>query len=727
MKQKAHRWNFFRAGGSTQVAIASGKDIENIDNLDAKLWAALSCPTSGLTLDNKTLELFDSNGDGRIRREEIIAACKWICANLNDTNLLLKSSESLPLANINVSSVEGKSLLNSAQEVLANLGKSSSDSISVADFADESKIFAQTAFNADGIITKISCGNDEQLASVLETVLSVSEPKKDRSGLDGIDTVDIEKFFTDASEYILWTNRPTQDTSILFLQDDTAAAFKALSAVEVQINDWFARSKIVAYNADMQSAMDSQVDEKLVKAYSDLDFEQLKKLPIVKISSTGVIDLSSGVNPAWESECLEFRTLVLDKLLGSPKFTVSEWIDILAKFAPYKNWCASKPNVKVSSLDFVKLCEISTPENKRKLLDLIEQDALLKDKVQSIASVEKLVRFNRDLFKLLKNFISFQDFYTIGSSAIFQYGNLYIDGRMCELCIKVDNVANHSKMSPLAYGYLVYCVCSRKGASDINIVAMITSGDSDNIIVGRNGIFYDYLGNEWDATITKVVDNPIGVAQAFFSPYKRLVKWISEQISKRASAADKAAVANVTDGKVIQQKKDGKMDIGTIAAIGVAVGGITTMFGMVVDAIFGLGYWLPLGILGVVLAISLPSMFIASLKLRMRNLAPILDGNGWAVNAKAAVCMTFGRHLTKMAHLPKGARVSTISGFEKNRNILGKVVLVAIMTTIIACGFYCWHKSTTPKQSIVECKTDASKCNLPKASSAKPVEAKSGK
>ncbi len=62
-----HRWNFFRAGGFDQVRIESGADLMCLDQLDQKLWLALACPTHGLEFDAKTLELIDTDKDGRIR------------------------------------------------------------------------------------------------------------------------------------------------------------------------------------------------------------------------------------------------------------------------------------------------------------------------------------------------------------------------------------------------------------------------------------------------------------------------------------------------------------------------------------------------------------------------------------------------------------------------------------------------------------------------------------
>ena len=46
-------------------------------------------------------------------------------------------------------------------------------------------------------------------------------------------------------------------------------------------------------------------------------------------------------------------------------------------------------------------------------------------------------------------------------------------------------------------------------------------------------------------------------------------------------------------------------------------------------------------------------MVLAWLKLRRRNIAPILNANGWAVNAASKISIPFGETLTDMAKYPK--------------------------------------------------------------------------
>jgi len=65
-----HPWKFFRVGGFDQVKLDTGADLATLEQLDQKLWVALSCPSKVLEFDAKTLELIDTvrtAGPGRRR------------------------------------------------------------------------------------------------------------------------------------------------------------------------------------------------------------------------------------------------------------------------------------------------------------------------------------------------------------------------------------------------------------------------------------------------------------------------------------------------------------------------------------------------------------------------------------------------------------------------------------------------------------------------------------
>jgi len=309
---------------------------------------------------------------------------------------------------------------------------------------------------------------------------------------------------------------------------------------------------------------------------------------------------------------------------------------------------------------------------------LIEKDQALEGEYSQITSIEKMVHFKKDLKELLTNFVNFSDFYG-KSGAVFQAGTLFLDARSCHLCINVADAGKHAALAGLSAAYLAYCDISRPGEAKRSIAAVFTDGDSDRLIVGRNGVFYDRNGKDWDATITKIVSNPISIREAFLMPYKKLVRMIEEQIAKRAQDADAASSGKLGDvaGKVATADKiksdqpapaPKKLDLGTIALIGTAIGGVSALVGGFLSALFGLGMWLPLGIIGILLLISGPSMLLAWMKLRQRNLGPILDANGWAINTKAKMNVPFGAALTNLAQLPAGSeRALTDPYAEKKR------------------------------------------------------------
>src|ERR1700722_6780276 len=143
----SYNWRFFRAGGFDQVKLEGGADVAHLDELDQKLWVALACPTHGLEFDSRTLDLVDTDKDGRVRVPEVIAAAKWATGLLKNPDDLLRGSPTLSLGAINDAAPEGKQILASAKQILANLGKQNTAAIGLDDTADTARIFAATNFN----------------------------------------------------------------------------------------------------------------------------------------------------------------------------------------------------------------------------------------------------------------------------------------------------------------------------------------------------------------------------------------------------------------------------------------------------------------------------------------------------------------------------------------------------------------------------------------------------
>ncbi|MCP5417994.1 MAG: hypothetical protein H6965_12955 [Chromatiaceae bacterium] len=719
-RNKMHHWRFHRLGGFDQVRIESGADICHLPALDQKLWAALSCPTTGVEFNARTLELLDSDGDGRIRAPELLAAVTWSCAVLKNPDDLLAGSTGLPLAAINDETEEGKRLQKAARRILDNLGKESADTITAEETADTHKIFANTRFNGDGIVPAASA-EDPVLVKAIEDLISCVGSALDRSGAEGISQELADQFFAEADAYEAWWAEAEADAaSILPLGDATETAAKAFSAVKGKIDDYFTRAALASFDVRAANPLNPTEAD-----YSALAAQEISSgtalvaaFPLARIEPERALPLAAGVNPAWTALLTNFHNQVVVPLFGDvAELTQERWGDLSARFAAYAEWQSRQCGGAVASLGIVRVRELLGDGSRERIAALISEDKELADVADAIESVDRLLHYHQHLATLLNNFVTLHDFYTPGRLAIFQAGTLYLDGRSCELCVKVADVAAHSALAALSSTYLAYCDCKRRGGQErMTIVAAFTGGDADNLMVGRNGLFYDRQGNDWDATISKIIEHPISVRQAFWAPYKRLARMVSEQIEKFAGAREKAVEAGTAQGvaDLSAKAEAGKaapapFDIakfaGIFAAIGLAVGAIGTALASVVTGFMGLTWWkMPLALAGLLLFISGPSMLLAYMKLRRRNLGPMLDANGWAVNTLARINIPFGTTLTGIAELPAGAERSMRDPFAEKRRpwrfYLFLILLLAALGALWKEGYLArwWPQLAPPQQ-----------------------------
>ncbi len=714
LSKNKYEWKFSKIGGVTRVNIETGEDIAHLAELDQKMWTVLSCPTKGLEIDDKTLEILDLDHDGKIKVNEVISASQWLTKVLKDPNLLIKQDSTLNLSDINQEDEDGKKLYDSAKQILKNLGLEK-DSISIADTSDRLAIFAKTRFNGDGIITENST-DDEGLKAIIKSCIETVGSVTDRSGDPGINVDQIEEFYTNCADFSAWSkDGDDRKESVFPYGGNTEAALNAYTALKEKIDDYFLRCKLIAFNNESTAALDVSVAR--FEAISDKNLttciDEISTYPLARVGSKKDLMLNEGINPAWEAAFSSLKSLIFDvDFAGKDSISESEWNSIGGKFAAYKEWKDAKKGAVVESLGLEAVNAILAENRKAELLSLVDQDKALEGEANEIESVDKLMHLYRDFFLLLKNFVTFSDFYSRkGDKAIFQAGTLYIDQRSCDLCIKVSDMPKHNLTASFSGMYIAYCDCTSKTKNEtMTIAAVITNGEVNNLMVGKNAIFYDRQGNDWDATITKIIENPISIREAFWSPYRKFARFIENQINKFAASQDEKVTSEATGSmeaagdqmvanasKAAQNvpgseaKKNQAFDIakfcGIFAAIGLALGYIGGFLVSLATGFLKLSWWqMPLAIIGVILLISGPSMIIAWLKLRKRNLSPVLNANGWAVNAQAYVNIKFGATLTKIAKFPHVKNAS--DPFKQGVPVWRKILYVVILLGIIFCALY---------------------------------------
>lgn len=685
MTAPGNRMTFRKYGRSYQLKIETVQHLEEILKLDESLWMANSAPVNAFVCDEAFLRFMDYDGNGRVRSEEVQRAIQWTLRMLSDRAGVEAGAATLRLAAVDATHEEGRRAIAGARRILANLGRPGDPAISLEEVRNRQSIVAAADANGDGVIPP-PVAKDPEIAQFISDILLTVGGETDASQKSGIAETGLRRFLKDAQAFVAWSEQAQAPagapTPVLPLGAATTAAYAALQAVRERIDEYFMQCAAAAYDARV---FESVRIESTHAESADALAARLRLVPIAAIRTDGVLDLTGPLNPLFEPAIRVAEEQVFRPLLGAEARTLSraQWRGVTGAFDAYARWQAARPESPVAALGVEALRRYLEPRFRESVEALITADRAVAEEIAAGREVERLILYQQHLMEFVNNFVSFPRFYDPNARALFEIGTLIMDGRQLALNVKVEDRAGHAAIARYSRLYVLYLdLTSGTTGEKCQIATAVTNGGVGNLYVGKHGVFIWRDGRVWDAQVAQIIENPISLIEAFFMPFVRMGQMVQGQIERFAGSGQKlieSRVAQPVEQVTTAMESRAGAPVARPAAPAPALRPVAPatasgaardllMGGSVALAVLGSAFayitstlakadgGIVLGVLaGMLLLVLIPTLLIAYIKLRMRDVGTLLEASGWAINGRLRLTRVMQGVFTRRPRLPRGA------------------------------------------------------------------------
>ena len=673
---------FTRTGRAYHLDIATAVDLRHALDLSETHWVATSAPIDTLHLDALFLKLVDSDHDGRIKPRELKDSIRWCLEVFSDFRSLDAGDESLALATINTRVEDGKRAHEAATKLLLQQTDGAAAHVSLDQVRHVRRQTECMAVSEAGIVLPRAT-DDHTIRQFVEDLIATVGGVEHPSGAKGLDEAHLSQFLVTAEAYLAWDaqGRPSNEhsvTEILPLGPATSAAFAALAGVRDKIDQYFAQCEAVRLDNRLVDRITGTVDNNQTDFANVADLHALlQRAPLSRPTAERTLRFDEPINPCYADSIARLREQVVRPMLGNrDRLTHQQWQHTKQTFAAYERWLSNPRGAELRPLGPEKVRHYLDARTTDAVRDLIAQSKQTACVLDNLRALEKLILFQANILRLANNFISFPDLYDPERRAVFEMGTAIIDGRRFNFAVKVRDRAEHAKVAATSNIYIMYLELVRQDSEERPCVAVpVTAGGQGNLCVGKRGIFEDIEGQQWDARIVQIIENPIGLGGAIAAPYHRIAKMFVGKLDAPTSSAEeqfdesaeRAVSAVSTAGKPpatpAEAAPSGMAAGSMLLGGGVAVAALLSAVAYVSKVVVENPLAILLGVAGAILVLMLPTTIRAFLKLRERDLSAILEGTGWAINARMRLTQRQALTFTARPPYPKGVRGRRVSGW----------------------------------------------------------------
>lgn len=561
------------------------------------------------------------------------------------------------------------------------------------------RILRDRPVSADGVVLP-GAADDPVLRGFLEEIIRSVGGELHPGGTLGVSIPEIDEFLEEARLRLEWLDKGDQNTAIMILGSDTAGAYAHWNAIRSRIADYFELDGLIAIDPSLAQQAAKIPLEAYIRALAEEPDTAAHAAAISRAAAPlaipdgkGSLVLESVRDPSAAAQtalAFELAGRVLNKepaLLSQLSREDFEKIDYA--FAPFQAWLASERGGRLAHLSTERLRTLTSDKLVASARELVAKKGAAALAADDIRTVERFLLFKRDLVHFLNNFVVFPYLYDPIITAAFESGSFVADGRRFNFSVRVRDIAKHKVSASYSRMYVMYLEVYSSGRAAYHVAVPVTTGSQGRLYKGKHGLFREPDGTERDAVIVDILENPISTLETLGMPFRKAYKTVAskmEEMSRKAedrlarSAAEKTDAAMSTDVKTstpetasgtpaIQEApstrtvKSGNTATspsrfrntgmqpgafgGLLAGGSIALAALGSSFAFISKTLSEMSGGAVFATLGALIAaILVPVLVSALFKLAARDLAPLLEASGLAMNQSVRLSRSQARAFT---------------------------------------------------------------------------------
>ncbi len=690
---------FERFGGSYQLVIQDLAGLRDACELDDTLWVATSAPTNAYRGNADFLQLLDGDADGRVRSAEVRAAINWYLDRIEGLDSAGGPADALPIAAISARDAVGAEILESCRFILGVQDLSGVETVDLKTIQKALAGVGSRLINGDGIAIA-EAAEDSALAQALRDALVCTGGTSGVGGRLGLTRDQFLNFFGQLPAFLAWHKRDAEaGQDILPLGPETAKLAAHLDEHAAALDRFFAASAVVAYDAQAQGPLAGIDPQRRPLSTDDASAmaAYLLSLPLAAPNPSGALALDgTDINPAFRPWFKTLADRIVRPLLGEEthSLTTEQWQRVKSAFYAYRTHMNSKPALNFEAVPVERLEDWAAQADALRagMEAIFKEEERVAALIKKIENVKKLLLLHRHLIPFANNYVSFPDMYAGGRRAFFEQGSLVMDQRHFNFCLQVTDLKAHMAQAQNSSLFVLYVEIAPPGQPPVTLAVPVTSGSKQNLAVGKRGVFYDIDNRQYDARIVNLIENPVSIWEALCMPFVKLWRSAEGKIEKWSGSAETQLQKGFDDSLKAPAPAAAPNALskfsgtGPLVGLGVVTAALGSSFAFITKTLSGIGWGqVVLAVLGGALVVVLPVSTVAFMKLRKQDLSALLEGSGWAINARMRLDRKQRHFFTHRARFPKEA-----AGTPRKR-LRGWVLALGLLLVALAYGIRLWH------------------------------------